>query len=96
MCEQDRPTRGRQGQKHLPEGPAVERRLIPDDGKHGGQHAEEQHEQQHGQVEVVGPARNRQPCAEFTHGQAPVTYGWSTDLKTGPTLQTEKVSSPIV
>lgn len=41
---------------HAPEGPAVWRRPVVDDGEDGGQHAQEEHEQEHGQVEVVGPA----------------------------------------
>lgn len=70
-----RPPRGRRGRtEHSPEGPAVRGRLVPHDGEHGGQHAEEQHEQQRGQVEVVGPARRRQPGTELARGQAPATY----------------------
>lgn len=41
----------------LPEGTTVQRRLVVDNGKNGGQHAKEQHEQEHCQVEVVGSAK---------------------------------------
>lgn len=40
----------------LPEGATVQRWLVVDDCKDGRQHAEEQHEEEHCQVEVVGSA----------------------------------------
>lgn len=40
----------------LPEGAAVQGRLVVDNRKDSWQHAEEQHEQEHCQVEVVGSA----------------------------------------
>lgn len=55
-----------------PERPTAGRRLVPDNGENGGQHAKEEHKQECRQVKVVGPARK--PSA--TCGRHPMVNRW--------------------
>ena len=78
----------------LPEGATVERRFVVHNGKDGGQHAEEEHEKEHGQVEVVGSAERPViiQCSLWslserillTHAEAGSTAGDGTVPNQGP------------